>query len=254
MTKISDLFSEHFSSSISVNKGVIRLHGTDAAVLLGELISKQKYWSEKSRLEGGRFYWSIRDIHDTTGLKRWSAEKAVNRLEKAGLIMVERIPCRMTWYRVNIGAVMKLLMAERFNNPTVLKTTQAFANNNTVTVSESTHTNPVNKPNKKVITPKPPQGENQVIKGVVSLYYQLLENTTGAKPITNWKRDCSILKKAADGQLQEQDPEVVRVKLREWFKDDYAAGKGYPLQLFVSNYNNIRYEVEYIPLEHRILN
>lgn len=257
MITIHELLEIHNKEYITVNKKIIQEYGTDAAVLLGELISKQKYWDDNGKLFRGRFWWSVRDIILTTGLRQRDIKRAVDILKQAGFIDVEAVPQRITLYKVNTGAVSEFLdsavvkRGKQFFHDTVPPVIQDLTvptliqncnNGDTETVPMVIHTNPVNpvKPSISQKSKKPRKEENNVIKGTVSLYYQLLEEVTKVKPLQNWKRDYSILQKAADGKLQEQDPDVIEAKLRAWFKDNYAASAGYPLGLFVSNYNSIQ--------------
>lgn len=79
------------------------------------------------------------------------------------------------------------------------------------------------------------------LKEVVSRYYELLTEYTADEPIEQWARDCSILKTAAEGQVMAQGADKVKDKLKAWFKsaDSFTRGAGYPLQLFVNQYNSI---------------
>jgi len=79
------------------------------------------------------------------------------------------------------------------------------------------------------------------LKEVISLYYKLLTEYTKQTPIQQWAKDFSILKKAAEGQIIAQGADKVKDKLKAWFKsaDSFTRGKGYPLRLFVSQYNSI---------------
>lgn len=251
MATIHELVTKHYENSISVSKKMIQTYGTNAAILIGEIISKQKYWHDEGRLYNGRFYWSVRDVMLTTGLKQRAIENAITILIDAGFIEVEAVPQKITLYKVNIEAVNDFLdntvvkKGRNYYHDTVLPVTQELTvlpviqgctTSNTETVPPVIHTKPITKPNKPSTPQKPRQEENKVIKGSVSLYYQLLEQATGVKPLTNWKRDYSILKNVG---IHEQDPDVIEAKMRSWFKDSYPAQKGWPLNLFATNYNNV---------------
>jgi hypothetical protein len=92
------------------------------------------------------------------------------------------------------------------------------------------------------------------LKDITSLYYQLLELYTGEVVIKQWAKHCSMLIKAADGQILAQGADKIKDKLRAWFEDadDYTVSRGYPLGLFVSQYNNINLNKQTLP-EQRIL-
>lgn len=79
------------------------------------------------------------------------------------------------------------------------------------------------------------------LKDIVTLYYQLLEQYTGETPVKQWAKDCSIVKKAEDGQIAAMGADKIKDKLQAWFKsaDDYTIRNGYPLGLFAKQYNKI---------------
>lgn len=118
MANIQELFTKHFNGSIAVNKNIIQLYGTDAAVLLGELISKQKYWHERAGLNNGWFFWSRGDIFAATGLKRRQYGRVVKLLKEAGLIYIKHSPGRPNWFRVVTGKVEKAISNQVQNVPT----------------------------------------------------------------------------------------------------------------------------------------
>jgi len=263
MARIHELVTLHYKQSISVSKKMTQVYGTDAAILIGELISKQRYWHDEGRLHNDRFYWSLRDITLTTGLSRKAIGKAVATLTDAGFIEVEAIPQKLTLYKVNIDAVERFLnetevkrgkefyhdtvsqRAQGYNmeNPSVFQGTQGCVPQNTGAVSQGTHTNPFTNPDNPSVPPqeKSGKGEKTSLKDIISLYYKLLEDSTGEKPIQQWSKDMSILKKASSGQIAEQPPDKVRDKLKAWFDNDngFLRSKGYPLALFATQYNNI---------------
>ena len=242
MANIQELFSKHFEGSINVNKAIIKQYGTDAAVLLGELISKQKYWHERDELESGFYYWSMKDIREATGLGRRPQERIIPVLEKAGMITVKRQPRHPLWFKVNIGQVMDKIAYVQNGHSTMSETDTGLCPNRTTT-------NPITNPiTKSTATDNLDiKGTDPNLKAVISFYYELLEKYTGDTPIQQWAKDSSIIKKAADGQIMAQGADKVKHKLKAWFlsADGYTRSSGFPLGLFVKQYNNIKVGSKY---------
>ena len=99
--KISKLIAQ--SSFIVVNKDLIRIFGTDAALLLGHLCSLQDYFKDW-------FYQTYEQIEEETGIKVYSARKAVVLLTEAGVVKTERkgLPCR-TYYTIDDAALENIM-------------------------------------------------------------------------------------------------------------------------------------------------
>lgn len=72
---------------ITVNKDLIKLLGLEEAVLIGELASLYKYWSDKNMLtEDGFFFATAEHIENDTGLSPHKQRKSFDKLEQLGLI------------------------------------------------------------------------------------------------------------------------------------------------------------------------
>ena len=258
MTNIHELVTKHYKESISVSKKMIQKYGTDAAVMMGELISKQKYWDDNGRLVKGRFWWSIRDVQLTTGLKRRAIENSIILLSLAGFIEVKNVPQRVTLYKVNTeavndfldntvvkrgkefyhDAVLPVTQGHEMEISSVLPVTQGCATSNTGAVLPVTHTKPITKPNKPRETSSDNGSKgNTEVKELVGLYIQLFEDKTGNKPYITQGKDHKILKTIINNQGLEETKRL----LREFFKrdDDFKRKAGYSIGLFSSNINSL---------------
>jgi len=257
MARIHELVTLHFKESISVSKKMIQTYGTNAAVLIGELISKQRYWHDEGRLHNDRFYWSLRDITLTTGLSRKAIGKAVATLTDAGFIEVEAIPQKLTLYKVNIDAVERFLnetevkrgkefyhdtvsqRAQGYNmeNPSVFQGTQGCVPQNTGAVSQGTHTNPFTNPDKPSVPSTEGSKGNTEVKELAGLYIQLFADKTGNKPYITQGKDHKILKTIINNQGLDKAKEL----MRKFFKqdDDFKRKAGYSIGLFSSNINSL---------------
>ena len=264
MARIHELVAKHFKYSISISKKMIQVYGTDAAVMMGELMSKQQYWYDAGRLQDGRFFWSVRDIMLTTGLKRWVIEKTIATLADAGFIEVKTIPQKITLYRVNIDAVDNFLdntevkrgkefyrdtvlpvtqhLTEQTipDNPTVLVPTQNCASTNTGGVLVPAHTNPFTKPSKSTAHNSFSSDEDQKpvndTTRLYETYRELFYQTTGAYPNLNRKEANAIFKRLADNSGADN----VERGMYYFFKDAWVRENrpGFPLPLFAKQADN----------------
>lgn len=77
-------------SSIMVDKGMIERYGLNAAVFLGELISKCKYFEIKHQISNdGYFFNTVENMRHDTGLSRFQQEQAISILQDDGVIEVK---------------------------------------------------------------------------------------------------------------------------------------------------------------------
>ena len=99
---------------IIVNKKLAIELGTLNAVLLGELISLQKYYQlEKQLTEDGFFYRSQEDLTAATGMSIYHQQKARTELSDAGLLeeKQEGLPKKL-YYRINYMHLLNYLQAD----------------------------------------------------------------------------------------------------------------------------------------------
>lgn len=88
---------------IMANKILIKIVGTDAAIILGELCSEYNYWEQRMELTDNEWFYSTREnIEDNTGLSEYKQRIAINQLIKMKFIEVKRmgIPCK-SYYKLN---------------------------------------------------------------------------------------------------------------------------------------------------------
>lgn len=104
---------------IAVNKNLIKLFGTDAAILIGHFASLQnlhKTW----------FYNTATQIEEATGIKIFSIRKAVKTLKEAGVLQVDKrgIPAKL-YYLLDEVKLIEIFFTQEFRKlKTVSKKTQ----------------------------------------------------------------------------------------------------------------------------------
>jgi uncharacterized phage protein (TIGR02220 family) len=77
------------SNFVIVNRDVMRAVGLEAAVLLSELASEEKYYEDNGMIDDGFFYSTIQNIESQTGLSKFKQTAALKVLESHGLLKCE---------------------------------------------------------------------------------------------------------------------------------------------------------------------
>ena len=96
---------------IVVNKKIASELGLCEAILLGELASEHKYWSNTENLEDGFFYSTVENIKENTTLSRKQQTRAMNTLEEKGIVtaVLKGIPAKR-YVRINEDAILPYLL------------------------------------------------------------------------------------------------------------------------------------------------
>lgn len=107
MNIINYLASDNY---IVVNKVLIRKFGLNEAIMLGELCSEYNYFQKEGRLVDDRFYSTIENIEENTGLTAHEQRQAIQSLKNAGVLEVELrgIPAKR-YFLLDISTVVKIL-------------------------------------------------------------------------------------------------------------------------------------------------
>ncbi len=96
---------------LRVNKKIMRHVGIEAAIILADLISKEKYFDDKDRLDDdGFFYNVIENLEQDTCLSEHKQRKAVMILEECNFIETKRKdspPKR--YFKINHFQILKIL-------------------------------------------------------------------------------------------------------------------------------------------------
>ena len=99
---------------IMYNKEVAKKTSVNEALVLADLISKHKYFYERSKLgTDGSFFNTYENISDDTALSEKQIRLAVSKLKTRGLLSTVRkgIPAK-TFYIIDTDAIMALLVDE----------------------------------------------------------------------------------------------------------------------------------------------
>lgn len=102
---------------IVVNKKIASDLGLYEAILLGELASEHKYWSNTEKLEDGFFYSTVEKIKENTTLSKDQQRSAMNTLKEKGIVTVilKGIPAKR-YIRINEDAVIPYILDKFVQN------------------------------------------------------------------------------------------------------------------------------------------
>ena len=116
MNILSLLCSDNF---IVVNKALAKEIGLEAAVVLGALVSKYKYWSDRGELKDGFFYSTVEDLKESVFLSAYSQREAIKRLQEKNLIEVKKmgLPSRR-YIKINIETLENMFNDKSLKNLT----------------------------------------------------------------------------------------------------------------------------------------
>jgi len=98
---------------IAVNRSIVRAIGLHAAVLLGELADKARYFRSEKQLDDGWFYMTVDGTERNTGLGERAQRAAIDTLKECGAIdvAVRGMP-RRRWFRINAMRVLEIANEE----------------------------------------------------------------------------------------------------------------------------------------------
>ena len=114
MSILNLIASEGF---ITVNKTLIKLFGLEAALILGELAGEEMYWEHTGKSEDGFFYSTAENLEENTGLTRYQQDKAIKKLEQAGILdtVVKGMPATKH-FKFNQERIFEIIAAPDLKN------------------------------------------------------------------------------------------------------------------------------------------
>jgi DNA-binding Lrp family transcriptional regulator len=183
--------------------------------------------------QGGQAYPGYGRIAKDCGMSKPQAKRSVKALESKGYITVERRRINERINESNIYDIKNMLGG-------ISQISGVVSDRYQGSISQIPKEEPVNKNNTKKNDDSTDSSNGEPsTKEMVNLYYDLYNEFVGVEPLRSYGKDCSIIKKSG---VADRDFTEVKTKLERWFKnaDDYIRGKNYPLQMFVSRYNEIK--------------
>lgn len=113
--RITSLLST--SKYFIVNKDLIKILGTEEAVVLGELINERDYWESREQLEDDWFYSTIENIENEIGYNEYKQRKILKSLESKGIleVKVKGMPAKR-YIRINEENLLSLLNVQFLKN------------------------------------------------------------------------------------------------------------------------------------------
>lgn len=208
---------------IMTNKILIKVVGTDAAIILGELCSEYDYWEQRGELTDNEWFYSTREnIENNTGLSEYKQRIAINQLIKMKFIEVKRmgIPCKV-YYKLNEANILECYtntqekLIEVAKNPVVknldnkgLKNSNTSSENFNEQVSQNLDVNNNNNNNNNKYTQKADEVEEKIKYAtkveLTENEYQRLINEHGEEKTNQLIKQLDLYKKAT-GKRYESD-------------------------------------------------
>ena len=94
---------------IIFNKSLARMVGREGALLIGELVSKFRYYRNKNMLTKDEFFYAtIEDIEDNTTLNAYEQRKVIKQLVTMNLLTVERRKDGLRFFKINFQQLQEL--------------------------------------------------------------------------------------------------------------------------------------------------
>lgn len=96
---------------IIVNKQLTKLLGLNEALIIGELISEYRYYSNRDELtDDGFFFSTIENIEENTSLNEYLQRKAMKRLVEMGILEIEHRKDKLRFFRINEKRLESILL------------------------------------------------------------------------------------------------------------------------------------------------
>jgi hypothetical protein len=149
-------------SYLIVNKKLMYLFGTDTAILLSELIDKDRYFEKKTEDYDGWFFHLSKNIEQNIYLSAHKQNRSIRTLEQYSLIETKRqdLPAKQ-YFKINYDNLSLLLetascknsveqVTKEFNNLLLknLKTSRIIINNNTPNIITNKNNNKLSRSKK----------------------------------------------------------------------------------------------------------
>ncbi len=85
-----------------VNKAIAKITDNDTAILLADLISKEKYFENKGQMNGDYFFNTVENIEQDTNIKKDKQRMCLTKLENLGIVETKMITIpRKRHYKIN---------------------------------------------------------------------------------------------------------------------------------------------------------
>ena len=217
---------------LAVNRSVVRALGLHAAVLIGELADKARYFQSKGKLKDGWFFMTVEHIEWNTGLGERAQRSAIETLKKHGILEVAyRGSPRKRWFRIDAMKVIDIADDEACDDDQSLRTqplrtqslqTQSLQTQSLVPAERSGYSIYINKTDNKTdnTSERPRDGSGDNHDDVATAVIEYLNERAG----TNYRPGAKGNRKNVNGRLSEgytldDFRTVIDRKCRAWLGD-----------------------------------
>ena len=127
-----------------VNKAIAKITDNDTAILLADLISKEKYFENKGQMNGDYFFNTVENIEQDTNIKKYKQRMCLIKLENLGIVETKMITIpRKRHYKINHEKLFLALSeankiySERKNRPLMSDNNNDCKTENTTTINKN---------------------------------------------------------------------------------------------------------------------
>ena len=237
---------------IMCNKTLIKLYGSDCAILIGELCAEYNYYKIRGELIDDSFYSTQDNIEANTGLNSYYQRKAMKVLQDEGIISVNKkgIPAK-NYYTINtekLSEVFKItssssssqlaVQALNINNNINNKNNNILSKDN-IASKDSTTINDFEfgysddeKPKKKNLYQKCADLINewtnvQSIKDLLFQYLNLCMEMQSIRGANQWKGMLNTLEKVQTQCPKHSYEEIIQASIEHGWKTFYPINDNY---------------------------
>ena len=127
-----------------VNKAIAKITDNDTAILLADLISKEKYFENKGQMNGDYFFNTVENIEQDTNIKKDKQRMCLTKLENLGIVETKMITIpRKRHYKINHEILFNVLSeankiySERKSRPLMSEKYDDCTTENTTTINKN---------------------------------------------------------------------------------------------------------------------
>ena len=244
---LEQVWQENQKGSITVNKTLIKELGYDAALLMGELLSRFRYFHNGGRLQDGYFYNSIPDLESGTGMGRKQQQRVIKKLQAANLIQVYKGYKHTRQFKINLEELQRLIGKHKTREYVqkgqgMLPETTEYVQKGQFEMSQTDNSEcPKRTTNNYKNNYEYKREGDSTTEECLNRYKQLFEKHTGREAYTS-KADAKILKDIIDVKGLEETKQLLEKYFLKAENDKFIRDKGYPLRLFSSQLNSLLVE------------
>jgi hypothetical protein len=247
----SDTWDKLISGSIPANKKIISAYGTEAAIILAELLSRYRYFEANGRLQSNNIFFNSRkDLKNGTGLGRYTQARVLSKLVKAGLLEVYYPKGKARRFKLDLQKINSLLDNNQVknqptinsdtDNPVDIQPTTRLKTNQLPGCNSATNNVFNNVLNNKESTPSAINEKDKKtseLQQAIGYFIKQFKDTVGKEPLITKGKDHQIIKNLITSYGLETTRKIIEVFFNQ--ADDFIKERGYGINILQGQVNSI---------------